>query len=84
MPAVGASILGFMNTQGPKKRRADKVGRIALHVLAAIVLYLALTTVLWLGLQVSPVWGTAGFIGWIALVAAYVRWARRRGRGRRG
>ena len=52
--------------------------------LAAVVLYLALCTVLWLGLQVSPAWGTAGFAGWLGLVAAWIWWTRRRGRRERG
>ena len=73
-----------MSARAPKQRGSSRAGRIALHVLAAIVLYLALCTVLWLGLQVSPAWGTAGFVAWIGLAAAWIWWSRRRGRGRRG
>ncbi len=58
--------------------------RIALHVLAAVVLYLALCAVLWLGLQVNPTGGTAGFVVWVGLVAAWIWWTRRRGRRERG
>ena len=65
-------------------RAATSFGRIALHVLAVVVLYLALCTVLRLGLQVDPAWGTVGFAVWLGLIAAWVRWTRRRGRRERG
>ena len=79
-PAVGSSILGFMSARTPRQRGASRAGHIALHVLAAVVLYLALCTVLWLGLQVSPAWGTAGFVAWVGLVAGWIWWSGRRKR----
>ncbi len=83
-PAFGAFNSDFVNADPPRLRGAVGFRRIALHVLAAIVLYLALCTVLWLGLQVNPAWGTAGFVGWLGLVAAWSWWTRRRGRCERG
>ena len=83
-PAFGTFDSAFMNASPPRRRGTTGFGRIALHVLAAVVLYLALCTVLWLGLQVSPAWGTAGFAGWLGLVAAWIWWTRRRGRRERG
>ena len=79
-PMAGSSIFGPMNTRAPRGHGASRAGRITLHALAAVVLYLVLCTVLWLGLQVSPAWGTAGFAGWLGLVAAWIWWVRRRGR----
>ena len=75
---------GFVNADPPRRRGATGFGRIAIRVLAAVVLYLALCTVLWLGLQVNPTWGTAGFVVWVGLVAACVRWAKKRARSRGG
>ena len=81
-PAFGAFNSDFVKADPPRRRGAAGFGRIALHILAAVVLYLALCTVLWLGLQVSPVWGTVGFVVWVGLIAACIRWTRRRGRHR--
>lgn len=83
-PTTGTFPLGFVNAAPLRRRGTAGFGRIAFHVVAAVVLYLALCTVLWLGLQVNPTWGTAGFVVWAGLVAAWIWWTRRRGRRKHG
>ena len=55
-----------------------KLLKILAHLLAVGVLYLALSGALFLGLQVRPAYGTAAFIGFIALLALYIRFGFRR------
>lgn len=50
-----------------------KALKILAHLAAIAVLYLALATAMWLGLQVSPVYGSVAFVVFIALVVLYIR-----------
>lgn len=50
-----------------------KALKVVAHLAAIVVLYLALATALWLGLQVSPVYGAAAIVLFIALVVLYIR-----------
>lgn len=49
-----------------------KPSRILVHTAAIIGLYLAFSFVMFLGLQVSPVYGNIGLVAFAALVALYV------------
>ncbi|MDE2925522.1 MAG: hypothetical protein OXT71_03895 [Acidobacteriota bacterium] len=49
-----------------------KPSKILVHVAAIIGLYLAFSFVMFLGLQVSPVYGNVGLLVIAALVALYV------------
>ena len=50
-----------------------KALKVVAHLAAIAVLYLALATAMWLGLQVSPVYGGAAIVLFIALVVLYIR-----------
>ena len=50
-----------------------KTLKVFAHLAAIIVLYLAFATAMWLGLQVSPVYGGVAVVAVIALVVLYIR-----------
>lgn len=50
-----------------------KALKVVAHLAAIAVLYLALATAMWLGLQVSPVYGGVAIVLFIVLVVLYVR-----------
>lgn len=50
-----------------------KALKVFAHLAAIGVLYLALATAMYLGLQVSPVYGSAAAVVVIVLVALYIR-----------
>lgn len=50
-----------------------KALKVLAHLAAIGVLYIALATAMYLGLQVSPVYGSAAAVVVIVLVALYIR-----------
>ena len=50
-----------------------KALKVVAHLAAIAVLYLAFATAMWLGLQVSPVYGSAAAVVAIVLVVLYIR-----------
>ena len=50
-----------------------KALKVVAHLAAIAVLYLALATAMWLGLQVSPVYGGVAIVLFIVLVVLYIR-----------
>ncbi len=49
-----------------------KTLKIIAHIMAIVLLYMALSTAMFLGLQVRPIYGTIGLVFFIALVGLYV------------
>ena len=50
-----------------------KALKVVAHLAAIAVLYLAFATAMWLGLQVSPAYGSAAAVVAIVLVVLYIR-----------
>ena len=50
-----------------------KALKVVAHLAAIAVLYLAFATAMWLGLQISPVYGSAAAVVAIVLVVLYIR-----------
>ena len=57
----------------PRSPKLPKALKIMLHVVAIGILYLTLSGVMFLGLQVNPRYGTIGLIGFFVLLGLYIR-----------
>ena len=69
---LAAAVFGTAFSPLSSQRRGRGASRILVHIAALAALYIAFSGALFLGLQVSPLYGNLGLVAAFALAGLYV------------